>query len=63
MGSDAQDMNGPGLDLHHEQDIQAVERWNTYGSVTGGKGIATRGTAVRTARMDDLPLRDFRMTG
>ena len=28
-----------------------------------GKGIAARGTAIRTARMDDLPLHDFRLTG
>ena len=25
MGGDAQDVHGAGLDLHHEQDIQALE--------------------------------------
>ena len=26
MGGDAQDVHGPGLDLHHEQDVQALEQ-------------------------------------
>ena len=26
MGGDAQDVYGPGLDLHHEQDVQALEK-------------------------------------
>ena len=40
VGRDAQDVHAPGLDLHHEQDVQALEEHGVNSEVGLGRGSA-----------------------
>ena len=68
MGGDAQDVHRPGLDLHHEQDVHALEQHRVHVKEVTGKdarrlvGDARRGAgpslaAARIRRIVPTPTR------